>query len=217
MPLAVFDLDETLIAPDSDREWGVYVCDRGLVNADEYRRRNDAFYEDYLQGRLDIHEYLAFVCDLLHQHPMDELHRFREEFIRERIEPGILDKARDLVNDHRERGDVLLVITATIEFVTRPIVDMFSIDTLIAPELEIVDNRYTGRVLGTPSFAEGKVTRLQAWLDETGHSLAGSHFYSDSHNDLPLLRLVDHPVAVDPDPTLRTEAEKLNWRIISLR
>ena len=128
-----------------------------------------------------------------------------------------MDAARDLVESHRGRGDTLMVITSTIEFVTRPIVDLFGIDILIAPIPEIREGRYTGNIAGVPSFREGKVTRLQQWLEASDEGLAGSHFYSDSHNDLPLLRLVDHPVAVDPDPVLREEAEKLQWQIVSLR
>ncbi len=217
MTLAIFDLDETLIATDSDHEWGQYVCDRGLVDVEEHRARNDEFYEQYKAGRLDIYEYLAFACSVLTRYSMEELHRFRSDFVAERITPVMLEKAQALVDEHKSSGDVVMVITSTIEFVTRPIVDAFGIETLIAPDPEIVGNRYTGNIVGVPSFAEGKVTRLKSWMTENNQSLKGSHFYSDSHNDLPLLRLVDNPVAVDPDPILLAEANEKQWRVISLR
>ncbi len=217
MPLAIFDLDETLIAADSDHEWGQFVVDKGLVDAEKHTKMNDDFYEQYKAGQLDIDEYLQFSCSILTQYSIEELHRYRSEFVAERIRPIILDKAQDLVKKHREQGDTLLVITSTIEFVTRPIVDEFGIDTLIAPDPEIVSNCYTGRIVGVPSFAAGKVIRLKQWLAERQDSMEGSAFYSDSHNDLPLLRLVDKPVAVNPDPILRKEAEENQWPIISLR
>jgi len=217
MPLAIFDLDETLIATDSDHEWGRYVCDHGLVDVEEHRTRNDAFYEQYKAGELDIDEYLAFSCSVLTRYTMDELHEYRSDFVRERIAPVMLDKGRDLVDEHKKRGDQVMVITSTIEFVTRPIVDAFGIEILIAPDPEIIDNRYTGNIVGVPSFAEGKVTRLKSWMSDNNETLEGSHFYSDSHNDLPLLRLVDNPIAVDPDPILRAEAEEKRWQIITLR
>jgi|TARA_B110000914_G_scaffold186376_1_gene170340 HAD superfamily hydrolase (TIGR01490 family) len=217
MPLTIFDLDETLIAADSDHEWGQFVIDKGLVDAQKHKKKNDDFYEQYKAGQLDIDEYLQFSCSILTQYSIEDLHRFRSEFVAQRILPIILDKAQDLVKKHRELGDTLLVITSTIEFVTRPIVDEFGIDILIAPDPEIVSNRYTGRIVGVPSFAAGKVTRLEQWLANRQDSLEGSSFYSDSHNDLPLLRLVDNPVAVDPDPILREKAEENQWPIISLR
>ena len=217
MPLTIFDLDETLIAADSDHEWGQFVVDKGLVDAQIHKKKNDDFYALYKAGQLDIDEYLQFSCSVLTQYSIEDLHRFRSEFVAQRILPIILDKAQDLVKKHRELGDTLLVITSTIEFVTRPIVDEFGIDILIAPDPEIVSNRYTGRIVGVPSFAAGKVTRLEQWLANRQDSLEGSSFYSDSHNDLPLLRLVDNPVAVDPDPILRKKAEENQWPIISLR
>lgn len=217
MPLTIFDLDETLIAADSDHEWGQFVVDKGLVDAQTHQKKNDDFYEQYKAGQLDIDEYLQFSCSILTQYSMEDLHRFRSEFVAQRIQPIILEKAQDLVKKHRKLGDTLLVITSTIEFVTRPIVDEFGIDILIAPDPEIISNRYTGRIVGVPSFAAGKVTRLEQWLANRQDSLKGSSFYSDSHNDLPLLRLVDNPVAVDPDPILREKAEENQWPVISLR
>jgi HAD superfamily hydrolase (TIGR01490 family) len=236
MPLAIFDLDETLIAADSDHEWGRFLVDRGLVDADQHKKKNDAFYADYKAGQLDIDEYLAFACSVLTMYSMQELHAHRADFVAERIQPLVLKKALARVAQHRADGDELLVITSTIEFITRPIVDLFGIETLIAPNPEIRDNRYTGKIVGTPSFGAGKVTRLQQWLAARSNTttdslsgnqgvdnispsnpLSGSYFYSDSHNDLPLLAIVDHPIAVDPDPTLRREAEAKKWQIVSLR
>ncbi|MBT4160762.1 MAG: HAD family hydrolase [Gammaproteobacteria bacterium] len=217
MALAIFDLDETLIATDSDHEWGQYVAESGLVDGEKHKRRNDEFYDQYKAGQLDINEYLKFSCSVLANHPLEVLNQHRTSFVDERIRPNILTEAMNLVSEHRAAGDYLMVITSTIEFVTRPIVNIFGIETLIASIPELINDRYTGNIIGVPSFAEGKVKRLNSWLEESTLSLEGSFFYSDSHNDLPLLRLVDHPVAVDPDPVLRREAEARQWKIISLR
>lgn len=217
MALAIFDLDETLIAADSDHEWGQYVAEKGLVDPTEHRQKNDEFYTQYKRGELNIDEYYRFSCSVLAAHSLDDLLRHRAAFVEEKILPLMLSKATELVKEHKTAGDYVMVVTSTIEFVTRPIVDLLGIETLIAPMPEIDGDRYTGNIVGVPSFGEGKVTNLEAWLEDSDQTLDGSHFYSDSHNDLPLLRLVDHPVAVDPDPVLRTEAEAKKWRIISLR
>ncbi len=217
MALAIFDLDETLIGSDSDHEWGQFVSDKGLVDAAEHRKKNDYFYGQYKLGRLNIDEYLQFSCSVLTKYTMADLHKYRADYLAERVMPLILPKARSLIASHRKAGDELLVITSTIEFVVAPIVAELGIDTVIAPMPEIKNNRYTGRIVGVPSFAAGKVTRLKSWLEQTGHSIEGAYFYSDSHNDLPLLRIVDHPIAVDPDDILRAEATEKKWKIISLR
>ncbi|MCH8257550.1 MAG: HAD family hydrolase [Proteobacteria bacterium] len=217
MALAIFDLDETLISSDSDHEWGEFVVRKGLVDPQLHRRLNDEFYKQYKQGELDISAYLDFACSVLTRFSFEELHAYRKEFMETVIEPLILPRGRQLVTHHKEAGDFLLVITSTIEFITAPIVQSLGIDTLIAPAPEIRNNRYTGNIVGTPSFAEGKVTRLKQWLEGVDLDLGGSFFYTDSHTDMPLLRLVDHPVAVDPDERLKTEAEKRQWKIISLR
>lgn len=217
MTLAIFDLDETLISGDSDHAWGEYIVDRGLVDGETYRQRNDEFYQQYKAGSLDITGYLAFACEVLSRYPMKVLAAERAQFVELKIMPMVLAQGKALVESHREQGHQLLVITSTNAFVTRPIVDLFGIDTLIAPEPEVVDNQYTGNIVGTPSFQEGKVTRLQQWLEGSDQSLAGAYFYSDSHNDLSLLEFVDNPVAVDPDEILRRRAESAGWEIISLR
>lgn len=217
MPLAIFDLDETLISIDSDHAWGEFICERGIVDRDEYQATNDAFYADYRQGRLDVGAYLQFSCAILARYPMALLDQWRQQFVAAVIEPAILPAAMTLVNRHREAGDYLMVITSTQRFITAPIVQRFGIETLIAPEPEVVAGQYTGGIVGVPSFGPGKVTCLNAWLADTGRSLDDSYFYSDSHNDIPLLKLVDHPVAVDPDDVLRAEAEHRQWPIITLR
>jgi HAD superfamily hydrolase (TIGR01490 family) len=215
--LAIFDLDETLISADSDHEWGEFMARKGLVDAKLHKQKNDAFYEDYKEGRLDIKEYLAFACSALTPYSMRELHQYRREFMETVMSALILEQGRALVEKHKAAGDYPMVITSTIEFVTAPIVEELGIKTLIAPIPEIKDERYTGNIVGTPSFAAGKVTRLKEWLGTNEHKLDGSYFYSDSHNDLPLLKLVDNPVAVNPDDKLRILAIENNWQIISLR
>lgn len=217
MALAIFDLDHTLLSGDSDHAWGQYLVDRGLVDPAIHQQRNDHFYEQYKSGTLDIHEYLEFAMRPLTQYTTEQMLAERERFLSERIDPLITQHARDLIEKHRTAGDELLIITATNGFVTYPIAARLDIEHIIAPHPELIDGRYTGKTVGTPSFQGGKVTRLNDWLAEHQHSLDGSYFYSDSHNDLPLLRIVDHPVAVDPDDTLKATAEAAGWPIISLR
>lgn len=217
MPLAIFDLDNTLLAGDSDYLWGQFLVERGVVDQEAYERENERFYRDYQAGRLEIGAFLRFALRPLAEHPIPTLYAWRDEFLRDKIEPLILPAARALVERHRRRGDLLVVITATNAFVTAPIVERFGIPHLIATEPEQVDGRYTGEVAGMPAFREGKVKRLDLWLAEMGCSLAGSTFYSDSHNDIPLLERVDHPVAVDPDPDLLAVARQRGWALMSLR
>lgn len=217
MTLAIFDLDNTLIAGDSDYLWGQYLVERGIVDGDAYARENQRFYDEYVRGVLDIHEFLRFSLQPLAENPRPRLLEWREAFMAEKIRPILLPRARALLESHRQRGHYLLIITATNHFVTEPIAAEFGVDHLIATDPELVDGRYTGEVAGIPSFREGKVRRLTRWLEQTGRNLAGSHFYSDSHNDLPLLELVSSPVAVDPDETLRQHAELRGWPVISLR
>jgi HAD superfamily hydrolase (TIGR01490 family) len=215
--LALFDLDNTLLGGDSDHAWGAYLCERGIVDASRYQARNDAFYADYLAGRLDVQAYQDFCQELLGRTDMVQLAEWHREFMSDCIEPIILSKGEALLAEHRKAGDRVVIITATNRFITAPIAARLGVDTLLATECEIIDGRYTGRCTDVPCFQEGKVTRLNRWLGETGLSLDGSSFYSDSINDLPLLEQVTHPVAVDPDPKLRAEAEKRGWPVISLR
>jgi len=216
-PLAIFDLDNTLIAGDSDHLWGEFLVEQGLVDADEYRRGNDLYYAQYVEGTLDIFEFLVFSLAPLARIEHGALMALRERFVIEKIHPIMLPAAEALVEKHRQAGDMLMIITATNSFITRPIADLLGIDTLIATEPEIQDGRYTGAVEGAPCFKEGKVERLRAWLAGHDIDLANSSFYSDSHNDLPLLRLVGRPVAVDPDDKLRDYALDADWPLISLR
>jgi len=215
--MAIFDLDNTLLAGDSDYLWGVYLSEHGIVDREHYERENARFYDDYKAGRLDIYEFLAFSLRPLADNRPEDLERWRGDFLARVIDPLITDAARGLVERHRNAGDTLMIITATNAFVTSPIAARFGIDHLIATDPERVDGHYSGRVEGIPSFREGKVTRLRDWLAERSETLSGSHFYSDSHNDLPLLELVDHPVAVDPDDRLRVLASERGWPVISLR
>ena len=216
MALALFDLDNTLLAGDSDYLWGVFLSEKGVVDRDTYERENERFYEEYKEGRLDIMEFLAFSLRPLAENDPAQLHAWREEFLREKIDPIITEDARLLVEMHRKRSDTLAVITATNAFVTAPIVERFGVPHLIATEPEMVEGRYTGRVRGIPCFREGKVKRLQAWLAGRDESLEDAWFYSDSHNDLPLLERVSHPMPVDPDPALETVAAEKGWPVLYL-
>ena len=216
LPLALFDLDNTLLTADSDHLWGEFLAERGVVDGDHYRRQNDRFLAEYKAGTLDIHEFLRFSLRVLATHDTAELNRLRAAFIEEKIVPVVAPEAPALLSRHRDAGEQLVIITATNSFVTRPIADLLGVDTLLATEPEFRDGRYTGRVTGTPCFREGKVERLQEWLNEHRATLEGSSFYSDSHNDLPLLERVDRPVAVDPDPELAATANERGWPIISL-
>lgn len=217
MTLAIFDLDNTLIGGDSDHLWGCFVCERGLVDAGDFGARNDQFYADYQRGELDIDAYLRFALSPLAGRSPDTLAAWHREFMASKIEPIMLPRASELIDRHRRRGHDLLIVTATNQFITRPIATALGIDELIASEGEVVDGRYTGEPRGIPAYREGKVLRLNHWLAEKGITLEGAYCYSDSHNDLPLLELVDHPVAVDPDPLLQARAEAEGWPVISLR
>lgn len=215
--LAIFDLDNTLIAGDSDHLWGEFLVKKGVVDAELFKQKNDEFYQDYVDGNLDIYKYIEFSLAPLAQNDMATLDALHKEFMDASIRPIMLGKAKQLIEDHRQKGDTLLVITATNRFVTEPIVQEFGIQNLLAIEVEQVGGRYTGKSVGVPSFKEGKVTRLKDWLSESGQSLKGSVFYSDSHNDIPLLDLVETPIVVDGDAQLLEHAEKNSWQCISLR
>ncbi len=220
MRLALFDLDNTLLAGDSDYEWGQFLVDRGVLDRDTYEAQNRAYFDQYVAGTLDIHEYLGFALRPLAEHAPADLARWHGEFMRDRILPMLTARSRALVRRHLERGDLCAIITATNSFVTRPIAREFGVSHLIATEPESRGGRFTGRVAGTPCFREGKVRRLEEWLATQGRELgdfAESAFYSDSHNDLPLLERVTRPVAVDPDEQLQTEARRRRWEVISLR
>lgn len=217
VPLAIFDLDNTLLGSDSDHSWGEFIVQNNIVDGQAYQAQNDKFFNDYLEGLLDIEVYLNFCLQILAEHPQAQLDEWHGRFMAERIEPIILPKALALIDKHRQAGDTLMIITATNRFITGPIATRLGIDILLATECEMTEDGYTGRTTDIPCFREGKVTRLERWLMENTESLDGSYFYSDSHNDLPLLSMVDHPVAVDPDDTLREHAHKNGWPVLSLR
>lgn len=217
MRLAIFDLDNTLLAGDSDYSWGQFLVAKKLVDAQAYAEANDRFYQEYKAATLNIHEYLSFSLAPLTQYSLEELAVLHAEFMRDFIEPMMLPKAKTLLQSHRNQGDYLLIITATNSFVTHPIAKHLGVDDILASDAEIANGRYTGKGTGTPCFQGGKVIRLQEWLKEKGFNLDDAYFYSDSINDLPLLEQVPNPVAVDPDDRLEKVARERGWSILSLR
>ena len=217
MALALFDLDNTLLTDDSDFLWGCFLVDKGLVNKSAYDEANKRFYADYKKGTLDIFEFLAFSLKPLTQYSAEKLSELHSQFMQMHIRPIMTEKGIRQIQQHRDKGDVTVIITATNSFVTGPIAQAFQVDDLIATEPEIIDGKYTGKVAGTPCFQQGKVTRLNQWLEKTSHDLKNSTFYSDSHNDLALLECVTRPVAVDPDDELTAIALERNWEIRSFR
>lgn len=220
MNLAIFDLDNTLLNGDSDYNWSLFLIKKGILDQSIYEQQNEEFFKDYQTGSLDIDAYAEFQFKPLRENERLFLNDLRDEYVATIIRPMITEKAKDLVNEHRSQGDQLLIITATNSFITKPIAALFGIEELIGTDLEEINSQFTGKIKGVASFQEGKVTRLNQWLDEKHLTLAQfdkTFFYSDSKNDLPLLRIVSHPVAVNPDATLNTEAKKNNWPIMSLR
>ncbi len=217
MALALFDLDNTLLTDDSDFLWGCFLVDKGLVDKLTYDEANQRFYDEYKLGTLDIFEFLAFSLKPLTRFSIQQLSELHKEFMQKLITPVMTKKGIAQIQQHQNKGDVTVIITATNSFVTGPIAQAFQVDDLIATEPEIIDGKYTGNVAGTPCFQQGKVTRLNQWLEKTSHDLKNSTFYSDSHNDLALLECVTRPVAVDPDDELKATALERNWEIRSFR
>ena len=215
--LAIFDLDNTLIAGDSDHAWGTFLIDKGIVNKVDYQRKNDRFYADYCEGKLSIHDYQRFVLTPLISLSVATRTKLHSEFMASHIAPLRLLKADKLLNKHRQAGDKLLIITATNRFIAGPIASLLGVSNLLATEPEVVDGKFTGAITGTPCYQHGKVKRLNQWLEEQSATLESSYFYSDSINDVPLLEQVDYPVAVDPDEKLKNYASQKRWPIISLR
>ncbi len=214
MRLAIFDLDHTLLSGDSDHAWGQYLADIGAVDSAEYAQRNQMFFEQYQNGSLDMDEFLGFSLEPLTRHDPEVLFAWRAEFVEEIIKPMIGDAAHQLVDQHRDAGDDLMIITATNAFVTEPIARLFNIPHLLATRPAMVNGRYTGGYEGTPTFKDGKRLALNDWLSSQDAKPEKTWFYSDSHNDLPLLQNVDVPVAVNPDPILQKHAEKSGWSIV---
>ncbi|GAC1628508.1 MAG: HAD family hydrolase [Nevskia sp.] len=216
MNLAVFDLDHTLLAGDSDYLWGQYLVEQGFVDPEYYARENQRFYDQYAAGSLDIDEFARFSLAPLMVHDLGLLRAARAAFVAEKIAPRVAKQTPALLAKHRAAGDTLLITTATNHFIVEPIAALLGIANLLATEPEIVDGRYTGRI-ARANFRDSKVTNLRAWLSYQDPPFERTSGYSDSHNDLPLLEFVDRPHAVDPDPTLKAEAERRGWPVISLR
>lgn len=215
--LAIFDLDETLLAGDSEHLWCEFLIEQGLVDGSYYKLHNDQFYQDYQNGCLDIDAFLRFSLQPLTQFSLSHLNALRKDYLEQKIEPIILPEARKRIEDHRRQGHTLLIITATNRFITGPISAMLGISQLLATEPELGPDGYSGNIVGEPCFQEGKVVNLLKWLNSNPHRLDESWFYSDSYNDLPLLQKVQHPVVVDADDKLYQHAVAHNWERISLR
>jgi HAD superfamily hydrolase (TIGR01490 family) len=218
--LALFDLDNTLLAGDSDYNWSLFLISEGLLDAKTHHDKNEQFYQDYKNGNLDIVKFLQFQLQPLSQHKKVFLDALHLKYMQKVIRPMMTVKAQNLVDQHKAAGDLCVVITATNSFVTKPIATAYGIENLIGSDPEMVNGEYTGGVTGVPSFQAGKVTRLNQWLAERGKTLQDfemSYFYSDSHNDLPLMQLVTNPVAVDADEILTAYAKQHGWPEISLR
>lgn len=215
--LAIFDLDHTLLDGDSDYLWGQFLVEQGKVDGESYERQNRIFYEQYKAGTLDIDAFASFSLAPLAAAEPQEMRALRQRFIREKIEPCVAPKAPALLARHRAQGDTLIITTATNRFITEPIAALLGVPNLLATDPEMIGGRYTGRITGHANFREGKVLRLQDWMERGRHEFTHKTCYSDSHNDLPLLSFADTAVAVDPDPTLQAEAQKRGWAVISLK
>jgi len=220
MNLVLFDLDNTLITGDSDVTWTQFLIEKNVLDASAQKIRNLVFYEQYKAGTLDIHEFLDFQLAPLTQHPRARLDAWRDEFMARHIHPMISPAARALVNKHQQEDALIALVTATNSFITWPIAREFGIAHLIATIPAQENGVFTGKTRGIPAFKAGKVARVESWLESMSlnfDSFDQSWFYSDSHNDLPLLQQVTHPVAVDPDETLRDTAYEYGWQILTLR
>ena len=218
MPLAIFDLDNTLIGGDSDYLWGEFLCDEGIItDRESFQKMNDYFYHQYEIGELDIYAWAEFSFKVLSEHSFDKLNQLRKDFMETKIRPIFLEKAQNCIDNHKKNGDSVLVITASNTFVTKPIVEMYGIEHLLATEPEFVSGRFTGKVSGIPCFQSGKIDNLMPWLEKNNENLIGSYFYSDSHNDLPLLELVDNPVVINGDPILMAAANENGWTNLDWR
>ena len=211
MALAIFDLDKTLIGGDSDFLWGEFLSEIGAVDADTYQIKNQYFFDQYALGKLNINEYLEFCLEPLSLNSRTTLNEWHQRFMQAKIEKILLPKAQAIIDKHKAQGDTILVITATNSFVTGPIVKRYGIDNLLATNPEVKNGKFTGKVEGEPCFQKGKIAHLDRWLEQTGEDMTGSYFYSDSHNDLPMLELVDNPVVVHGDETLQKVAKERGW------
>lgn len=221
MSLAMFDLDNTLLVGDSDYEWNNFLIEKGVLDAREFRQVNEAFLASYEDGTLDMEGFCRTIFSALRVHPIEVLKDLRATFIEERIRQTIAPQAPALLGGHRQRGDELIMVTATNDFVVEPIADLLGIETVLATHADIRDGRFTGELVGPPCFREGKIWHIESYLEQSGRDpasvAAAAAFYTDSHNDLPLMEWVGEPVAVDPDDSLREYAHRAGWRVMSLR
>ena len=214
--LLIFDLDNTLLAGDSDRNWGIFLAEQKVVKS-SYLDESEKFYNNYYDGSLDIEGFLSFCLKPLIENDMSYLLELRKQFIEDKIKPIITEPGREIINQAIEDGKTVIIATATNDFVTRPIADLFNVRTLIATEFEVINQKFTGKVLNTPCFREGKVSKVKKWVDDNNFDLSKASFYSDSFNDLPLLEKVRNPVIVDGDDKLLEIGKNRNWDCISFR
>jgi HAD superfamily hydrolase (TIGR01490 family) len=214
--LLIFDLDNTLLAGDSDRNWGIFLAEQKVVKS-SYLDESEKFYNNYYDGSLDIDGFLSFCLKPLIENDMSYLLELRKQFIEDKIKPIVTVPGREIINQAIEDGKTVIIATATNDFVTRPIADLFNVRTLIATEFEVINQKFTGKVLNTPCFREGKVSKVKKWVDDNNFDLSKASFYSDSFNDLPLLEKVKNPVIVDGDDKLLEIGKNRNWDCISFR
>ena len=214
--LLIFDLDNTLLAGDSDRNWGIFLAEKKVVDS-SYLDESEKFYNNYYEGSLDIDGFLSFCLRPLIDNDMSYLLKLRQQFIDEKIKPIMTQTGKKLIDESQAEGKTVIIATATNDFVTRPIADLFNVDTLIATEFEIQNNNFTGKVLGEPCFRDGKLNKVKKWINENNYDLSKTSFYSDSFNDLPLLEQVKYPVIVDGDDKLVEIGKNNNWECISFR
>jgi HAD superfamily hydrolase (TIGR01490 family) len=217
--LALFDLDNTLLAGDSDNAWGEFLISEGLVDENSHRKTNNKFYEDYVEGVLDIHAYVAFTLTPIIDYGQSDRDTLHAKYMQHSISPMLLDTAFELVAKHKAAGDFCSIVTATNNFLTKPIAKLFEVDLLLATDVEVVNDSLTGRIDGIPCFQDGKVRKLEQWLAQSNStlSLADSVFYTDSINDLPLMQQVAESIAVDPDQKLAAISQEKGWQTLSLR
>mgnify|MGYP006227921733 FL=1 len=214
--LLIFDLDNTLLAGDSDRNWGIFLSEQKIVD-ESYLDESERFYNNYYEGSLDIDGFLSFCLKPLIANDMAKLLKLREQFIEEKIRPIVTKTGKELINQAHAEGKKVIIATATNDFVTRPIADIFDVSVLIATEFEIKDDAFTGRVVGAPCFRDGKLNKVTKWINDNNFDLSQASFYSDSFNDLPLLEKVKKPVIVDGDDKLREIGKNKNWECVSFR
>ena len=214
--LLIFDLDNTLLAGDSDRNWGIFLAEQKVVES-TYLDESEKFYNNYYDGSLDIDGFLSFCLKPLIENDMEYLLKLRQQFIEDKIKPIVTQPGKEIINHAIQNGKTVVIATATNDFVTRPIADLFNVQTLIATEFEIKDQQFTGKVIDVPCFREGKLNKVQKWVDDNNFDLSKASFYSDSFNDLPLLEKVKTPVIVDGDDKLVEIGKNRDWDCVSFR